>query len=106
MWFGDETTGTFNSSYQETGELTTIPIDLTGTPSAKLEFYQWREGEGGSYDVSYVYISTDGVNWDLLYQNSESYIAPWEKVSLDISAYTGNSSVQIRFYFDTLDNSL
>ncbi|MFX1312552.1 MAG: DUF4350 domain-containing protein, partial [Promethearchaeota archaeon] len=44
-----------------------------------------------------------GVNWDLLYQSDSSFIAPWQHVSLDISAYTGHSSVQIMFYFDTYD---
>ncbi|MFX1311478.1 MAG: Ser-Thr-rich GPI-anchored membrane family protein [Promethearchaeota archaeon] len=103
MWFGQEATGDYDTGYQEMGDITTIPIDLSASDAATLEFYHWREGEGGGYDVSYVYISTDGVNWDLLYQSSSSYIAPWQHVSLDISAYTGHSSVQIMFFFDTLD---
>jgi len=71
---------------------------------ATLEFYHWRAGEGGSYDVSYVYISIDSINWDLLYQSSSAYIAPWEQVSLDISGYVGNPNVQLKFFFDTLDS--
>jgi len=103
MWFGDESTGTFDTGLQEYGELVSYPIDLSSYGDTILEFYHWREGEGGSYDVSYVYISIDGINWDLLYQSSSAYIAPWEQVSLDISGYAGNPSVQLRFYFDTLD---
>jgi C1A family cysteine protease len=103
MWFGNESTGTYDSGYREMGELTSIPIDLTGIDIAKLEFYHWREGEGGGYDESYVYISTDGVNWDQIYVGSEGYISPWEKISIDISTYSGNSSVQVQFYFDTSD---
>ncbi len=103
MWFGDESTGTFATGLQEYGELVSYPIDLSSYEDASLEFYHWRAGEGGSFDVSYVYISIDGINWDLLYQSSSAYIAPWEQVSLDISGYVGNPSVQLRFNFDTLD---
>ncbi|MFX1479805.1 MAG: CARDB domain-containing protein, partial [Promethearchaeota archaeon] len=103
MWFGDEITGSYDTGFREMGNLTSTFIDLTATTTAFLEFYHWREGESG-WDTSHVYISTDGINWDLIYINFEFLIAPWEKVSLDISAYVGNPSVQIRFYFDTLDD--
>ncbi|MFX1497938.1 MAG: CARDB domain-containing protein [Promethearchaeota archaeon] len=104
MWFGNETTGTFDTGFRERGNMTSIPIDLTNVDIAFLEFYHWREGEGGSWDISSVYISINGINWDLIYQSSDYYIAPWEKVSIDISAYAGNPSVQIMFDFDTLDS--
>ncbi|MFX0181023.1 MAG: CARDB domain-containing protein [Candidatus Hodarchaeota archaeon] len=103
MWFGNESTGNFETNFREFGDITSISIDLSGTDIAFLEFYHWREGEGGSFDSSNVYISIDGFFWDLIYQNSESYVNPWEKVSIDISAYAGNPSVQIMFEFDTLD---
>ncbi len=104
MWFGNESTGNYDTGFQEVGDLTSTTIDLTNIDVAFLEFYHWREGEGSSWDVSSVYISIDGLNWDLIYQTSESYIVPWEKVSVDISAYTGNPSVQLRFNFDTIDS--
>ncbi|MHA1509082.1 MAG: Ser-Thr-rich GPI-anchored membrane family protein, partial [Promethearchaeota archaeon] len=104
MWFGDESTGTFETGFWEYGELVSVPFSLLGVSMATLEFYHWRAGEGGSFDVSYVYISIDGINWDLLYQSSSDYIAPWEQVSLDISGYVGNPNVQLKFFFDTLDS--
>ncbi|MFX1589782.1 MAG: CARDB domain-containing protein, partial [Promethearchaeota archaeon] len=104
MWFGNESTGNFETSFREFGNITSISIDLSGTVMAFLEFYHWREGEGGSFDSSNVYISINGFFWDLVYQNSESYVNPWEKVSIDISAYAGNPSVQIMFEFDTFDD--
>jgi len=104
MWFGNESTGNFNTGFQENGTLISIPFSLVGLDAATLKFYHWREGEGGGYyDISFVYISIDGSNWDLLYENITNYIPPWEHVSLDISGYGGNSSVQLKFYFDTLD---
>ncbi|NVM18456.1 MAG: hypothetical protein HWN80_12130 [Candidatus Lokiarchaeota archaeon] len=103
MWFGNESTGDYNTGLIETGDLVSTAINLVGTEAAFLEFFHWREGEGYSWDISYVYISINGINWDLIYQTDEPYITPWEKVSLDISAYIGNSSVQVRFDFDTID---
>jgi C1A family cysteine protease len=103
MWFGDESTGTYNTGSRAMGNLTSIPIDLYGCIDATLEFYHWREGEGGSYDVSFIYISADGANWDLLYQSDASTISPWEKITINISAYVGKT-IQLRFYFDTYDS--
>ncbi|GAI90982.1 unnamed protein product, partial [marine sediment metagenome] len=88
--------------YQETGDLISVPIDLSDTTDTVLNFFHWRESEQG-WDYSYVYISIDGINWDLLYY-TDANILPWEKVSLDISKYAGNSSVQLRFFFDTTDS--
>jgi len=104
MWFGNESTGNYETGFRERGNLTSTSINLMTIGVAFLEFYHWREGEGGSYDISYVYISIDGIFWDLIYQTDETYIPPWEKVTIDISAYTGNPSVQIMFQFDTIDD--
>jgi len=106
MWFGNEATGDYDTGFREMGELISIPINLSSYENFRLllEFYHWREGEGTiGRDVSFINISCDGVNWDLLYQSSSAYIPPWEKVSLDISRYAGNSSVQIKFSFDTFN---
>ncbi|MHA1411999.1 MAG: CARDB domain-containing protein [Promethearchaeota archaeon] len=103
MWFGNESTGTFNTGERAIGNLTSIQIDLTRTHVAILEFYHWREGEGSIFDVSNIYVSVDDVSWDLIYSNSENYVAPWEKVTIDLQEYIGNSSVRIRFNFDTKD---
>ncbi|MFX1479012.1 MAG: CARDB domain-containing protein [Promethearchaeota archaeon] len=102
MWFGQEITGDYDTGFREMGNITTIPLDLTASDSAKLEFYHWRESESG-YDTSYVKISTDGINWDTIYSTSDTFYT-WEKTSLDISSYVGNPSVEIMFHFDTLDS--
>ncbi|MFX1356673.1 MAG: S8 family serine peptidase [Promethearchaeota archaeon] len=104
MWFGNETTGTFDTGYREFGNFTSIPIDLSDLDSAMLEFYHWKEVESNTnYDVSYVYISIDGFNWEEIYI-SDANISPWQKESINISNYCGNSSVQFMFYFDTYDS--
>jgi hypothetical protein len=104
MWFGNESTGDYDTGLTESGDMTSTAINLVGTETVFLEFYHWREGEGSGWDESSVYISINGVDWDLIYLSSEDYIAPWERVSLDISAYSGNPSVQLRFNFDTIDD--
>ncbi|MFX1338923.1 MAG: clostripain-related cysteine peptidase, partial [Promethearchaeota archaeon] len=106
MWFGDEITGNYDTGYQEFGSIISVPINLGGQVEAYLEFYEWREvEEDPGYDISSVYISTDGTNWQLIHQDYLN-VDPWNYVSLDISAYCGYTSVQIRFYFDTVDDFL
>jgi len=103
MWFGQESTGDYDTGNSEMGNLTSIPIDFSNTTDTILEFYHWKETEGDAdYDLSYVHISIDGSNWDLLY-DTVADVLPWENVSIDISKYAGNSSVQLRFLFDTID---
>ncbi|MHA1791930.1 MAG: lamin tail domain-containing protein [Promethearchaeota archaeon] len=103
MWFGQESSGDFNTGSAVSGDLISVPIDMTGIDQAYLEYYNWREGEGGSYDLSTVYISTNGVSWTTLTQYN-GFVSPWQKVIINISSYCGNATVQIRFYFDSMDS--
>ncbi|MFX1348235.1 MAG: CARDB domain-containing protein [Promethearchaeota archaeon] len=103
MWFGDESTGTFDTGFREMGNFTSIPINLSSYMDATLEFYHWREAEGFGWDESFVYISTNGIDWNLLYQSDSMYIKPWEKIILNISAYIG-MVIQLKFHFDTYDS--
>ena len=103
MWFGNESTGDYATGFQEYGEMVSVPFNLTDAEAAFLEFYHWRQAEGFGYDISSVYISINGMTWDLIYQSDEASVLPWAEVSLDISAYIGNPSVQIMFTFDTID---
>ncbi|MFW9987178.1 MAG: C1 family peptidase [Candidatus Odinarchaeota archaeon] len=103
MWFGNESTGDYETGNREQGNLTSIPFDLSNCLDAHLEFYHWRETEDNpDYDISYVYISTDGTNWIKIYDSID--FPSWQKIILNISDYVGNESVQIRFYFDTVDS--
>jgi hypothetical protein len=104
MWFGNESTGDCYTGAQQMGNLISNTIDLTGAEKIYLEFDHWRETKF-SNDFSYVYISTDGSNWDLVYSNS-SNISPWEHVNLNISSYIGNESIRIRFCFDVYNTSV
>ncbi len=102
MWFGNEETGNYNTGDRVIGNITTIPFSLIDMENVYLTFYYWKETEGFSFvDLSTVYISIDGISWDLLYTSAD--VLPWQKVSIDISNYVGNPLVQVRFNFDSID---
>ncbi|MHA1890788.1 MAG: hypothetical protein ACTSYS_07345, partial [Promethearchaeota archaeon] len=102
-WFGIEATGNFETGSRVNGSLVSMPFDLSGVSKAFLEFYHWRRGEGGNFDNSSVFISTNGgISWIMLY-SSTSNVDPWEKKIIDLTSYCGNASVKLRFYFDSVD---
>ena len=104
MWFGNESTGNYDQGIVS-GNLTSNPFDLSKAINASLEFYHWRETEiNPVYDDTAVFISNDGTNWDEIYSDYFNVLT-WEKVFLNISNYCRNASVQIRFLFDSGDES-
>ncbi len=104
LWFGQEATGNCYTGTKQMGNVISKTIDLTGAEKAYLTFDHWRETKT-SDDWSYVYISTNGNNWDLVYSNN-SDISPWENVNLNISSYVGNENIRIRFCFDVDQKSV
>ena len=104
LWFGQEATGNYYTGNKQMGNMISKTIDLNGAEKAYLTFDHWRETKV-SNEWSNVYISTNGINWDLIYSNN-SDISPWEHVNLNISSYVGNENIRIRFCFDVNDNSV
>ncbi|MHA1791270.1 MAG: DUF2341 domain-containing protein [Promethearchaeota archaeon] len=101
IWFGNETTGTYDVGGRSQGDLISVPVDLSMVETAYLEFSHWRHCEP-YYDLSKVYISIDGINWDEIQQYYLD-VSPWEKVFVNISSYCGNKSILFKFSFDTAD---
>ncbi|MFX1419655.1 MAG: hypothetical protein ACFE9N_12105 [Promethearchaeota archaeon] len=105
MWFANESTGNYDMG-DVNGSLTSISIDLSKAQNASLELYHWKETEEmNPFDQTVILISNDSTIWHMLYLNY-SNVLTWEKLSFNISAYCGNSTVQIRFMFDTVDGNL
>ena len=102
MWYGQNSTGDYDTSARTMGNLTSDSFDLSSVYQANLEFYEWRGGESGR-DPSYVYIYDAGEMLNKIYENTID-IPTWERKAINISMYSGNSSVIIRFYFDTADD--
>nr|MDO8114546.1 hypothetical protein [Candidatus Sigynarchaeota archaeon] len=99
-WCGSEATGMYTNSL--VAELITVPFDLRTARTAYLEFYHWMYTES-NWDYCRVYIRPNsGSSWTQLYVNSGT-VAPWQKLTYNISAYCGASgnAVQIRFYFSS-----
>lgn len=81
--------------------LTSSNIDLTGTSSAKFEYY-FKGSSENTYDKLFVEIKkTTDTTWSILTQyTGTAYETTWTKGSFDISSY-GGSTVQTRFRFYT-----
>jgi len=74
----------------------TVPFSLAGVTGAQLRFWHRYDLEHG-YDFGEVYASTDGLNWDWLAGFTGTDLT-WREVTLDLSAYAGEPSVQICFF--------
>jgi subtilisin family serine protease len=103
-WYGNETSGTYNTGGANWGTLTTT-VDLTGYAEAGLRFAEWSQVEPTStFDRTRVQASTDGANWITIFE-SHGTAGQWAQRWADLTAYAGQSA-QLRFYFDTFDHIL
>jgi subtilisin family serine protease len=92
------------------------PYYLITTPDASLSFFQWFNMES-NYDGGNLHVSTDGVNWTLLYPEGTGYPDPdvvgldqepgfngesggWVQAVFDLSAYQ-DQSIMFKFRFGT-----
>jgi len=89
------------------GGLISPVIDLSAYSSAVLSFKYWYETESSStyYDQRWIQIGVDGVFTNVA-QLSGDPMWTWNEYSFDLSPYAGNSNVQVRFFFDTVDSIL
>ena len=101
IWFGNESTGVYPNS--ASGEMISVPIDLSTLNKAYLEFYHRIRSESG-YDYARVYVSVNNGSWTQIYAFAGT-IASWSKATFNISSYCGNSNVRLRFYFSS-DSSI
>ena len=100
--------GTYSAYHNDnSGEqddwLVTPAIDLTGSVSARLNFWQ-NENYGTWYELHQIYVTTDTTGimgdttaWTLVYQG----VGPedvWEQVIVDLSAYDGQT-IFLGFYY-------
>jgi hypothetical protein len=96
---------------QNWGNLTSPSFDLSGTGTAWLHFYTFFDVEinnGPAYDWLDVQVSPDNSAWTPLRSIENGAMPPdpegvWFRVDVNISAWTGDSTVWIRFHFDTID---
>ena len=119
-WFGQESTGTYNTGARAFGSLTSPAIDLSGVTGAAVEWDQVLLTEGfgnaidlgggaaGAYlnaDSGRLLISTDsGATWKTLthlaHNTTTGTFTPYR---INLSRFTG-SSILLRFEIDTIDD--
>jgi len=105
-WYGQESTGNYNTGYQTYGALTSPLINIRST-SFRLDYDSWWSTETGTaYDKKLVQISIDrGATWTTLVQISEATDArsTWVTHTHSLAGYVGKE-ILVRFYFDSVDN--
>jgi len=114
LYFGQPSPGDYDTGKQVKG---CFCIDLSSYVSGKegseveLGFKHWREVEyyaGGSFDQTWVEMSTDGVLWqkvdDLFWDSTDACVEHWlwEQLKTGI-IITGAEELYLRFCFDSVD---
>jgi murein DD-endopeptidase MepM/ murein hydrolase activator NlpD len=87
------------------GYLTSPLLQLPNSPAYTLRFWSYyqTEDDGIHWDQRWVQISVDGGAFQNLYQFSDDPMDIWlQSPPISLAAYAGKT-VQIRFYFNTLD---
>jgi len=95
-------TDTANANYPNNANLIgrlAYPLDLSAYPSYTLEFWTKHYIEDG-WDYGYVEVSTDTTNWTQIASFTGDSVN-WYPVSLDLSAFAGESTVWIRFRLES-----
>ncbi len=113
-WFGQNSTGNYDTGAHVTGDLQTASsINIpAGIPVCYLRFWSWEMTEDflGTYDTRRVYFSTDGgLTWlPGIYQSTASY-GQWRRHHVDLgpwlAPYAAAQTLDLRFEFDSVDGS-
>ncbi|MGV3620568.1 MAG: Ig-like domain-containing protein, partial [Archangium sp.] len=113
------------SAAVQTGTITSPVFSLAGATKAQLDFDSWWEIEGtaaAAYDLMTVLVSTNGSTFTQLAKLNPSFAAQqpadaayssggpaavpvWRHYVYDLSAYAGQSTVYVRFMFDSRDTA-
>lgn len=91
FYYGKENTLTYETGVTNSGEITSIPIDLSYSTASALVFYHFLETENLSpFDNASVRVSGDGGGtWTNIYSSSLGTNGLIEKVVLDLSIFDG-----------------
>jgi hypothetical protein len=102
VYYGDDTTMTFQTGSRTFGALTSPVLILSAAPSLEFDYFKKTEG-GSTYDKLTVEISTDsGSTWTVL-STLPDFDTGFSFQQIDLAAYA-NQPVHIRFYFDSKDS--
>ncbi|MBL4664966.1 MAG: hypothetical protein JKY23_03285, partial [Nitrospinaceae bacterium] len=111
-YFGNPADTTYDTGVTEGSDLTLSCVDFSSLTNVRMSFNYWliTEGGAGNWDVAQVSVSTDGVAFTPIADNkglANVIVDPsgtWQNLDIDLTAYAGNSTVYIRFSFNTVDD--
>ncbi len=105
MWYGQDSTGDYDTGSRTTGQLTSPSIDLTQASQAELTFQHWFDTEnydGGNYDKVKVTVNGDQVYYRDTSDDNVGSENNFVNETIDLSSYVGQT-IQLKFIFDSVD---
>ena len=105
-YYGQEMKRNYDTGEAHEGAITSSVIDIAGADDALLTFYEWSELQRNiRFDRTRVQVSSDGITWRTVFE-SHGTEGRWARRDIDLSQSLSESgSIQIRFWFDTIDES-
>ena len=104
-------TGAANYNYDvgwNFGILMSPWIDLSGTPTAYMDFKSWLETENQPlhlFDDAHVVVKPGSGNWVPLFPDIQWFKqGQWIDIRADLNPFAGYGPVRVGFYFDTVDH--
>jgi len=106
-WYGQDSTGNYDTGAANSGDLTSRSIYIPSTGYYLRFWYQYEtETQGPDWDQRWVQISVDGGSFNNVLQLYDDPKNWWlQSPAIDLSGYAGHT-IQVRFYFDTIGSIL
>ena len=104
-WYGQETTGNYNTGVANSGDLTSQVVYIPSDNHYYLRFKYWYETESkmAAWDQRWVQVSVDGGDFVDLMQLYDDNMRTWHNSPVIDLAGLGGHTLQTRFHFDSLD---
>lgn len=104
-WYGQDTTGDYDTGVDNSGDLTSPPIYIPDTGHYLRFWYRYEtETQGPNWDRRWIQISVDGAPFQTFMALQDDPMNFWlQSPVVDLSPYAGHT-IQIRFHFDTVDD--
>ncbi len=106
MWYGQDSSGDYDTGSRTSGSLASSSIDLNGATQAELSFEHWFETENydGEYDQITVLVNGDQVYYRDTSDPNVGSENNFVKETIDISDHAGQT-IDLEFKFDSMDGS-
>ncbi len=109
-WYGNSTTGSYETGTTNSGWLTSPPIRLSASSTPYfIHFWSWAETESTTayWDQRLVQISVDNQPYTNVIQIMKTPQPGWFKYSINLDNYFSTNAehiLKVRFFFHTLDS--